>query len=380
MAKHNCIMTEDQEALQQMVRSFVEKEIIPNAGEWDKKGEYDSKVFKMATDMGLHMLNIPEEFGGMGMDCLTSCIIREELGRGDAGINNALSASMLAWTPVLVGGTDAQKQMFADILAPGNLASFCLTEPSGGSDAGRMRTTARREGDEYVLNGTKTFITNGGVAKVYTVFAVTTPGIGHKGISAFIVEADRPGISIGKEEIKMGLHSSNTAEVVFTDVRIPADHLLGEENKGYKICMETLDRTRLSVASAAVGLAQRALDECIKYSKERVVFGKPICQHQAIAFMMAEMEMKIQAGRQLVHHAARLVDQGIIDPVVISCAKAFTTDSCMQIATDAVQIFGGYGYSSEYPLEKLMRDAKIFQIFEGTSQIQRVIISSGLLR
>ena len=374
------LFTDEQKDLQLMVRDFVNKEIIPHAAEWDVKGECPQDTFRKACDMGLHLMGIPEEFGGMGLDQTTSCILREELGRGDAGFAVSLGANMLGYTPLSIAGTKEQIKHFADIVVPGAVSAFCLTEAQGGSDAGNSKTTAVKVGDEYVINGVKTFITNGGIASVYTVVAMTDKEKGVKGMSAFLVERDRPGVSVGAEENKMGIRASNTTEVVFEDVHVPADHLIGKEGDGFKIAMKTLDRTRPSGSATAVGICQRAIDECVKYAKERVVFGKPIAKHQAVAFMLADMEIQTQAARQMVMHAARLMDNGIYDSVVAAAAKTFTGDTAMKVTTDAVQVLGGFGYSREYPVEKLMRDAKIYQIFEGTNQIQRVVISGNLLR
>lgn len=374
------LFTEEQKDLQMMVRDFVNKEIIPNAAEWDVKGEFPMDTFKKACGMGLHLMGIPEEFGGMGLDQTTSCILREELGRGDAGFAVSLGANMLGYTPLSIAGTPEQIKRFADIVVPGAVSAFCLTEAQGGSDAGNSKATAVKVGDEYVINGVKTFITNGGIASVYTVFAMTDKEKGVKGMSAFMVERDRPGVSVGAEENKMGIRASNTTEVIFEDVHVPADHLIGKEGDGFKIAMKTLDRTRPSGSATAVGICQRAIDECVKYAKERVVFGKPIAKHQAVSFMIADMEIQTQAARQMVMHAARLMDNGIYDSVVAAAAKTFVGDTAMKVTTDAVQVLGGFGYSREYPVEKLMRDAKIYQIFEGTNQIQRMVISGNLLR
>ena len=373
------LFTDEQKDLQLMVRDFVNKEVIPHAAEWDREGEFPQDTFRKACEMGLHLMGIPEEFGGMGLDQTTSCILREELGRGDAGFAVSLGANMLGYTPLSIAGTKEQIKHFADIVVPGAVSAFCLTEAQGGSDAGNSKTTAVKVGDEYVINGSKTFITNGGIAGIYTVFAMTDKDKGVKGMSAFMVERDRPGVSVGAEENKMGIRASNTTEVVFEDVRVPADHLIGKEGDGFKIAMKTLDRTRPSGSATAVGICQRAIEECVKYAKERVVFGRPIAKPQAVAFMIADMEIQTQAARQMVMYAARLMDNGIFDSVVAAAAKTFTGDTAMKVTTDAVQVLGGFGYSREYPVEKLMRDAKIYQIFEGTNQIQRVVISGNLL-
>jgi butyryl-CoA dehydrogenase len=280
----------------------------------------------------------------------------------------------------LLVGTEAQKKLYFDILMSGKLAAFCLTEPNAGSDAGAVATTAVKEGGEYVLNGQKTFITNGGVAGVYTVFATQDKSKGIKGLSAFIVERDRPGISVGKEENKMGIRASNTTDVFLENVRIPADHLLGKEGEGFKIAMQTLDKARPLVGAISVGLAQAALDASIKYSKERQQFGKPICANQALQFMLADMAIQTEAARWLVHRACYLIDAGLPYGKESAIAKTFASDTAMKVTTDAVQIFGGYGYSRDYPIEKMMRDAKIMQIFEGTNQVQRMVIAGQLLR
>ncbi|MDR0880603.1 MAG: acyl-CoA dehydrogenase family protein [Clostridioides sp.] len=374
------LMTPEQKDLQLMVRDFVEKEVKPYSAEWDVKDEFPAETFKKAAEMGLHLLAIPDEFGGMGLDHTTTCILREELGKGDAGFAVSIGANTLGYTPLEIAGTKEQIKKFSEIVVPGELSAFCLTEAQGGSDAGNCKTTAVKDGDEYILNGTKAFITNGGIAKVYTVFAMTEKGKGVKGMSAFMVEADLPGVSVGAKEHKMGIRASNTTEVIFTDVRVPADHLIGKEGEGFKIAMKTLDRTRPDGSATAVGICQRAIDECVKYAKEREVFGRAIGKHQAVAFMIADMEIQTQAARQLVMHAANLMDHGIFDPNISSVAKTFAGDTAMRVTTDAVQILGGFGYSRDYPIEKLMRDAKIYQIFEGTNQIQRVVISGNLLR
>lgn len=363
-----------------MARDFAEKSVKPAAAEYDRSGELPMELYKQAFQMGLHCLEIPEEFGGGGLDYITTAAICEELGKADAGFATGLCAISLALKPVLLAGTPAQKKLFADIVIPGAFAAFCLTEPGAGSDAGATQTTVVREGDEYVLSGTKCFITNGAVADVYVVFATHDKSKGLKGISAFIVERSRAGISVGKEEDKMGIRLSNTCDVVFDSVRIPADHLLGKEGEGFKIAMKTLDLARPFVGAIAVGIAQRALEESVKYSKERITFGKPIAAFQALQFMMADMDIKIEAARQLVVHALDCAKAGVPYAREAAIAKCFSGDVAVEVALDAIQILGGYGYSREYPVEKLLRDAKIFQIFEGTNQIQRVVVAGQLLK
>ncbi|MBP1765462.1 MAG: acdA [Firmicutes bacterium] len=372
-------LTEEQKGLQKMVRDFVQKEVVPVAAKYEAEGEVPWDLFKKITDMGLHCMAMPEEFDGPGFGSLDHAIIAEELAKGDAGFATMVGVNSLGAYPVLLAGTPEQQQLFFDIVSDGKLAAFCLTEPNAGSDAGAVATTARREGDEYVINGAKCFISNGGLASVYTVLASTDKSKGLKGLSAFIVERDRPGVSVGKEENKMGIRTSNTCDVIFQDVRIPASHLLGKENEGFKIAMQTLDIGRPVVGATSVGVAQAALDIATKYAKERIQFGKPIATFQAIQFMLADMAIAVEASRTLVHQAARLKDAGAPFTKEAAIAKTFASDAAMKVTTDAVQILGGYGYSKEYPVEKLMRDAKIMQIFEGTNQVQRIVIAGQLL-
>lgn len=378
--RNQYLYTNDQKDLQLMVREFTEKEIKPYAAEWDIKNEFPMDAFKKAVEMGLHVTELPEKFGGMGLDHLTDCIIMEELGFGDAGFALSVGTNNLAYSSLEIAGTDKQLRTFADIVVPGGLAAFALTEAQGGSDAANCNTTAVKVGEEYIINGTKSFITNGGVADVYIVFALTDPDAGIRGMSAFLVERSREGVSVGLAENKMGIRSSNTSDVIFQDVRIPANHLLGAEGYGFGIAMKTLDRSRPVGSSVVVGLCQRAIDECVAYSKERVVFGRPISKHQAVSFIMADMEIQTEVARRMVHYAAQLMDNGIFDSEVSAVAKTFASDIAMKVTCDAIQVLGGYGYSRDYPIEKLMRDAKVFQIFEGTNQIQRIVISSALMK
>jgi len=374
------VLTDEQKQLQKLVRDFAINEVKPHVKELDEKGEFPMELLKKAFDMGLHCLEIPEEYGGSGLDYKTTAVIFEELAKVDAGFAISLVTTFVALRSVIMAGNDAQKRLFADIIIPGAFGAFCLTEPNAGSDAGAIRTTAVRDGDEYVINGTKCFITNGSVADVYVVFASTDRSKGVKGLSAFIVERSREGITVGKHEDKMGLRLSNTCDVVFTDVRVPADHLLGKEGDGFKIAMNTLNVSRAFVGTIAVGICQAAIDECVKYAKERKQFGRPIAEFQAVQMLLADMEIQTQAARQLVHHSMVLMDEG--KPVIKEGAitKCFCGDTVVKVTTDAVQIFGGYGVSKEYPVEKLMRDSKVFQIFEGTNQIQRLVIAKELLK
>ena len=373
-------LTEEQMILQQNVREFVQKKITPVANKYDQSGEFPWEVINELIAMDLHCMPIPAEYGGPGLDAVTCALLAEELGQGCAGIATTIAANGLTSYPVMLAGTPEQKKMYFDILMQGKLAGFCLTEPNAGSDAGGVMTTAVREGDEYVLNGTKCFITNGGVADVYTVFANVDVKKGIRGLSAFIVERNREGVQIGQKEDKMGIRSSNTTEVIFKNVRVPANHLLGREGEGFRIAMQTLDVARPLVGAISVGLAQRALDLAINYAKERRQFGKPIASLQAIQFMLADMAIQIETARSMVYRTCYLIDAKKPHSKEAAITKVFASDMAMKVTTDAVQIFGGYGYSRQYPVEKLMRDAKIMQIFEGTNQIQRVVIAGQVLR
>ena len=375
----NQLLTSDQLELLEMVRDFAQNEVAPVATEFDKKGELPMDVYRKAFDMGLHMADYPEEFGGSGLDTLTYSMIFEELSKADAGFAVGLSATSLAYKPVLIAGTDAQKKFVGDTLSLGAFAAFCLTEAGAGSDVASLKTTATRDGDDYLINGTKAFITNGGVADIYIVFAITDKSNGVRGMSAFLVEADREGVSAGKEEDKIGIRLSNTSEVIFNDVKIPAKNLIGKEGEGFKIAMRTLDLSRPIVAAAAVGVCQSAINHAVKYAKERSTFGKEIAKFQAIQFKLADMEIKTETARQYARYCCQLIDANKAINKEAAIAKCYAGDVAMEVTNEAIQIFGGYGYSREYPVEKLMRDAKIFQIFEGTNEIQRVVISGNML-
>ncbi|MGI5911620.1 MAG: acyl-CoA dehydrogenase family protein [Syntrophomonadaceae bacterium] len=374
-------MTDEQKDMQIMARKFVKNEIIPVADEYDRKSEFPWPIVKKAFEIGLWNFNLPARYGGLELDHVTEAILIEEIAYGCLGISGAWDGNTLALTPILIAGTEEQQDYWLPPFAEAPiLAAFCLTEPSAGSDAAGMLTKAERKGNEYVLNGTKCFITHGGIANMYTVFAKTDRTQGTKGISAFLVSGDTPGVSMGKVEDKLGDRASHIAEVIFEDVRIPASNLLGKEGQGFKIAMQTLDRTRMSIGAAAVGVARRALEESINYAKTRTQFGKPIAEHQAIAFMLADMATKVEAARSLVWLAAAEIDSGKIDSKLGAMCKLFAGDIAMEIAVDAVQIHGGYGYMKDYPIEKLMRDAKILQIYEGTQQVQRMVISGSILK
>jgi acyl-CoA dehydrogenase len=362
-----------------MAHDFAEKEIRPVAWEFDKDGTWPEKIIEKAWEVGLMNTHIPEEYGGPGAGYLDGCLIEEELSWGCSGIQTSVGCNGLASAPVVLGASEELKKEYLGRLTEAPLlASFCLTEPDAGSDVSGMKTTAVKKGDKWVINGSKCFITNGGYANWYTVYAKTDKEAGHRGISAFIVPRDA-GVVVDKKEDKMGQRASNTATVSFNDVEIPADHLIGEENKGFKLAMMTLDRTRPGVAAMATGIARAAMEFAIDYSKERVQFGVPIAMHQAIQFMIADMATDVEASRLLTWKSAVMLDQGMRNTLLSSHAKRFAADAAMKVATDAVQVYGGYGFIKEYPVEKLMRDAKIMQLYEGTAQIQRLVIARETL-
>ncbi len=374
-------LTEEQKAIQRLAQDFAQKEIVPVAAEYDRLGKHPQDIVEKAFEIGLMNLTVPEEYGGAGLGSLEECLVAEELAAGCVGIGTTIMANSLGLTPILIAGTPEQKKEFLIPHCSGpNLAAFNLTEPGAGSDAGSMRTRAERVGDEYVITGTKCFISNGGVASLHTVFAITDPERGTRGISAFVVPADTPGLKIGKKEDKMGQRATNTSEVIYEEVRVPARNRLGQEGDGFKIAMMTLDKSRPGVGAAAVGLARAALEAAIKYAKERVQFQQPIANFQAIQFMLADMAIKIETARLMCWKAAWMSDHGMRNTYESAIAKCYATDIAMEVTTDAVQIFGGYGYMKDYPVEKYMRDAKLMQIYEGTNQIQRVVISRALLR
>ncbi len=374
--------TEEQLALKDMLKKFTQNEIIPVAAEYDESGKFPMDIVKKAYENGLMNASVPEAYGGGGLGCVEDCIIHEELSYGCSAIANGVMTNLLAMAPVLYAASEEQKQEFLTPICSGpepQFASFCLTEPNAGSDVGSAATTAQKEGDKYVLNGQKCFITNANYASLYVVFASVDRSLKAKGLSTFLVPRDLPGLSIGKKEDKMGQRASDTAEVIFEDVVIPATNLLGKEGDGFKLAMMTLDHTRHAVAAAAVGVAQRALDEAVKYTKERVQFGKPIAANQGIQFMIADMATQIEASRLLAWQSAWMTDNHMRQSKQSAMAKLFATDTAMRVTTDCVQLLGGYGYMKEYPTEKLMRDAKIMQLYEGTNQIQRVVISGNVL-
>jgi acyl-CoA dehydrogenase len=372
-------LTDEQKNLRELAHDFAEKDIRSVAWEHDKDGSWPAEVFAKAHEVGLMNTHIPEEYGGPGLSYLDGCLIEEELSWGCSGITTSLGANGLAAAPVILAGSEEVKKKYLGMLCEElKYASFCLTEPGAGSDVSSMRTRAVKKGDKYVINGQKCFITNGTYADWYTVYAKTDPDAGHRGISAFVVPRDET-VVIDKKEDKMGQRASNTATVTFNDTEIPADHILGEENKGFKVAMMTLDRTRPGVAAMATGIARAAMEFATEYSKERVQFGVPIAMHQAIQFMIADMATKVHLSRLATWQSAVLLDNGMRNTIESSHAKRFAADSAMEVATDAVQVYGGYGFIKEYPVEKLMRDAKIMQLYEGTSQIQRLVIARETL-
>jgi acyl-CoA dehydrogenase len=372
-------LTDEQKDLRELAHSFAEKDIRKVAWDYDKDGTWPQDIVEKAWEIGLMNTHIAEEYGGPGLDYLSGALIEEEMGWGCSGIGTSLMANGLASAPVGLGGTEEVKKKYLGMLteAP-KLASFCLTEPDAGSDVSGMKTTAVKKGDKYVINGSKCFITNGGYADWFTVYAKTDKDAGHRGISAFVVPKDDT-VTVDKKEDKLGQRASNTATITFNETEVPAENLLGEENKGFKLAMMTLDRTRPGVSGLAVGIAQAAFEFASEYAKERVQFGVPIAMHQAVAFMIADMATKIEASRLLVWQSAVLLDQGKRNTLAASHAKRFAADTAMEVTVDAVQVYGGYGFIKEYPVEKLMRDAKIMQLYEGTSQIQRLVIAKEIL-
>jgi acyl-CoA dehydrogenase len=373
-------LSEEQQALRDLVREFANGEIAPLAPELDREQRHSPEIVEKYFEIGFLHYAVPEEYGGAGLGTLEGCLFNEELGAVCGGVTCMLGGNTLGLTPLFLAGSQELKgELLPKHTSGPNLAAFCLTEAGAGSDAGAMRTTARRVGDEYVIDGTKSFITNGGVASLYSVFAMEDPEAGSRGISAFMVPTHLPGITIGKKEDKMGQRAADTREVSFQNVRIPARFRLGQGMDGFKIAMMTLDESRATVGAAAVGIARAAMEAATTYAKERVQFGRPIAHQQAIQFKLADMAMKVDAGRLLCWHAAWLRDHGKRNTKESAMAKCFTGDMAMEVTTEAVQILGGYGYMKDYPVEKYMRDAKLHQIYEGTNEIQRMVIARAML-
>ncbi|RFU70855.1 acyl-CoA dehydrogenase [Peribacillus saganii] len=370
-------LSEEHEMIRKMVRDFARNEVAPTAAERDEEERFDREIFDKMAELGLTGIPWPEEYGGIGSDYLAYCIAIEELSRVCASTGVTLSAhTSLAGWPIYKFGSEEQKQKYLRPMAEGKtIGAYGLTEPGSGSDAGGMRTTAKLDGDHYILNGSKIFITNGGIADTYVVFALTDPSSKQKGTSAFIIEKDFPGFGVGKKEKKLGIRSSPTTEIIFEDCRVPKENLLGSEGEGFKIAMMTLDGGRNGIAAQAVGIAQGALDAAVEYAKERVQFGKPIASQQGISFKLADMATSVEASRLLTYQAAWLESEGLPYGKESAMSKLFAGDTAMKVTTEAVQVFGGYGYTKDYPVERFMRDAKITQIYEGTQEIQRLVIS-----
>ena len=372
-------LSEEHEMLKKMVRDFAEEVIAPSAAERDEEARFDRTHFEQMAELGLTGVPWPEEYGGAGMDYLAYCIVVEELSRVDASVGVTISAhTSLAGWPLYKFGTEEQKQKYLRPMAEGKkIGAYGLTEPASGSDAGGMKTVAKEDGDHYIINGSKIFITNGGLADIYVVFAFTDPN-DRRSTTAFIVESDFEGFSVGKKEDKMGIRSSPTTEIIFENCRVPKENILGEVGDGFKIAMKTLDGGRNGIAAQAVGIAQGALDAAVAYASERVQFGKPIIENQGVGFTLADMATATEASRLLTYQAAWLEGEGLPYGKASAMAKLMAGDTAMKVTTDAVQVFGGYGYTKDYPVERFMRDAKITQIYEGTQEIQRMVISRML--
>jgi acyl-CoA dehydrogenase len=372
-------LSQEQEALKENVARFTKQRIIPAAAELERDSTFPYEIIKEAWELGLTCPVVPAEYGGAGASHVDQGLITEELAYGCTGIQTSITANTLGATPVILAGTDEQKKKYLGLITNEfGLCSYATTEPAAGSDVAGMQTRATQKGDDWVLNGTKCFITNASHARWYVIFATVDPALRHKGIASFIVDRDSPGLSLGKKEDKLGQRSSDTNTVILEDVVVPKANLLARPGDGFKLAMQTFDATRPDIAMGAVGLMRRCVDECVRYAKERKTFGTPIMNHQAVQFMIADMAMKCEATRLLAMKAATLLDRGERSSLISAYAKALGADSAMQSAIDAVQVFGGNGFIKDYPVEKLMRDAKILQIYEGTSQIQRVVIAKHL--
>lgn len=380
MAQVNYFLTEEQQMIVDLARQIAEEKIIPVRAKLDENEEFPWDIMKDMAQADLFGLYIPEEYGGFAKGCFENCLALEQLAYGCIAVTTTFAASALGGYPILLFGSDEQKARYLpDIAAGRRLVAFGLTEANAGSDAAGIHTTAVEDGDHWVLNGTKQWITSGGEAEIYTIVAMTNKNKGARGATSYIVEKGDPGFSFGKKERKMGLNASSTRELVLNECRIPKDRMLGRKGQGFIMAMRTLDLARPGIGAIAVGLAQAAMDEAVKYARQRIQFGQPIISFQALQHMLADMATKIEASRALVYSVARTIDHGTNDTAKISAmAKLFATDMAMQVTTDAVQILGGYGYMKSYPVEKMMRDAKILQIYEGTNQIMRNIIGQAL--
>jgi butyryl-CoA dehydrogenase len=374
--------TEEQQAIQEIARQIAQEKIVPVREELDETQEFPTEIMKICGQSDLFSINIPEEYGGMGLGTLDTTIAVEELSTACLAVSVSFAASGLGAYPILLYGSDEQKSKYLPDIASGEkLAAFGLTEANAGSDAGGVRTTAVKDGDSYILNGTKQWITNGGEAEIYSIIAITNKSRGARGASAFIVEKGTEGFSFGKKENKMGIRASATRELVFEDCRIPAENLISKEGIGFMVAMKTLDMSRPGIAAQGVGVCKGALDVAVNYARERIQFGQPIIGFQAVQHMLADMATKTEAARALTYAVARFVDSGAKDISKVSAmTKLYASDVAMEVTTNAVQVLGGYGYMKEYPVEKMMRDAKILQIYEGTNQIQRNVIGAALIK
>ncbi len=375
-------LTAEQKMLQKMAREFAANEIIPVAAEYDEHAKFPEEIFHKARELGIVNMNIPAEYGGIGATVFEECLVGEELGYGCTGIGTSITTNGLGSLPIILSGNEQQKAYWLGerIVNQGQFVSYCVTEAGAGSNVVGMQTRAERKNGGYLINGSKIFITNASHAHFFTVFAKTDPAAGHRGMTAFIIDRNTPGVSVGKKFDKLGQRASDTAEIVFENVEVPEENRIGQEGQGFYLAMRVFDYSRPGVAAAAVGLQRRALEESVKYAREREAFGQPIYQHQAIGHKIADMAINYEASRLLTWQAAWQVDAGIANPKVPAYAKAFAADMATKAAVDAVQVFGGYGFMKEYPVEKLLRDVKIFQIYEGTSEIQRNIIVRELFR
>jgi alkylation response protein AidB-like acyl-CoA dehydrogenase len=378
----NYFLSEELLMIRDLARQVAQEKIAPVAAHYDQTGEFPWDIMKILADMDFFRIYIEEQYGGLGLGTMGLVLATEELSRACGGIALGFAGTALGVMPLLMSGNEEQKQKYLPDLADGKiLAGFGLTEPNAGSDAGSLQTRAMKDGNDYILNGVKHFITNGSVAKFYTIIAITNPSKGARGASAFIVEEGTPGFSYGKKEDKMGIRASATSELIFEDCRVPAENLLGKEGMGFPIAMRTLDRSRPGVAAQALGIAQGALDHAVAYSRQRIQFGQPISALQAIQFKLANMATRVEAARNLIYHVGKNVDAGETNfTKEAAMAKYFASEVAMYVTTEAVQVFGGYGYMKEYPVEKYMRDAKITQIYEGTNEIQQGVIAKALIK
>lgn len=375
-------LSEEQQMLQKMAREFAANEIIPVAEEYDREAKFPEDIFHKARELGITNMNIPEEYGGVGASILEECIVGEELAYGCTGISTSIATNHLGSLPLILGGNDQQKRYWLGerLIDNGEFVSYGVTEAAAGSNVVGIQTRADKKGSAYIINGAKTFITNASHAHFFTIFAKTDPDAGHRGMTCFVVDRNAPGVSVGNKFDKLGQRASDTAEIVFENVEVPEENVIGEVGRGFYLAMNVFNYSRPGVAAGAVGLQRRALEESVKYAQEREAFGVPIYQHQAVGHKIADMAINYDAARLLVWQTAWKIDNGIVDPRASAAAKVFAADMATKAAVDAVQVFGGYGFMKEYPVEKLLRDVKIFQIYEGTSEILRNVIVSSLFK